>query len=307
VKLWSPYSAADSDHLLTTLDNHTDRVWALVAPNTSSTVKSTSSAKSKTSATTYPYPLISGAADATLTFWRDTTTQTATLASQRQTQRIEQDQLLQNYIFQQNYREAITLSLALEHPGRLLRVFQDVLDKSEEKTRERKGEDDVGPDGGKSIMGVKEVDDVLGSLDRTQLWRLLEHVRDWNTNARTAPVAQRILHCVLKAYPKGTFVDMAREKKVIAPVGDETGERKGRGRGKGNSGMQELLRALEVYTERHFKRMEELVDESYLIEYTLREMDEVAGGGLELRNGHARTGKGNGNGVEGLDGDVIMV
>jgi len=32
-----------------------------------------------------------------------------------------------------------------------------------------------------------------------------------------------------------------------------------------------------VYTDRHFKRMEELIDESYLIEYTLREMDEIAG------------------------------
>jgi U3 small nucleolar RNA-associated protein 13 len=31
-----------------------------------------------------------------------------------------------------------------------------------------------------------------------------------------------------------------------------------------------------VYTERHYKRLEELVDESYLVEYTLREMDSLA-------------------------------
>jgi U3 small nucleolar RNA-associated protein 13 len=40
--------------------------------------------------------------------------------------------------------------------------------------------------------------------------------------------------------------------------------------------LQEVLNALKVYTERHYKRLEELVDESYLVEYTLREMDALA-------------------------------
>ncbi len=40
--------------------------------------------------------------------------------------------------------------------------------------------------------------------------------------------------------------------------------------------MKEVLDALKAYTERHYKRMEDLVNESYLIEYTLREMDENA-------------------------------
>ncbi|EXJ96061.1 hypothetical protein A1O1_01187 [Capronia coronata CBS 617.96] len=257
VKLWSPYSAADSDHLLTTLDNHTDRVWALAAPNAYHTAGS--------KARTYPYSLISGAADATLTFWRDTTVQTATLASKRATERIEQDQQLQNHIFSKNYREAITLSLALNHPGRLLRVFQDVVNL---------------PDAEKdssSIMGLKAVDDVLAALDHQQVFTLLERVRDWNTNARTATVAQRILNCLFKSYPASMFVDMAKNRKFSS----------------NGKGMKELLRALEVYTERHYKRMEDLVDESYLVDYTLREMDEVAGvavgseGPLALENGNS--------------------
>lgn len=37
--------------------------------------------------------------------------------------------------------------------------------------------------------------------------------------------------------------------------------------------MLQVLDALKVYTDRHYKRMEELVDDSYLIEYTLGEMD----------------------------------
>lgn len=246
VKLWSPYSSTDSDHLLATLDNHSDRVWALTSSSVSSSQRNKS--RGKDSPGSISYPLISGAADASLTFWADTTVQTATLASQRATERIEQDQLLQNHIFTKNYREAITLSLALNHPGRLLRIFQDVVNLPD-------SEKDQG-----SIMGVQAVDDVLATLDHQQLFSLLESLRDWNTNARTATAAQRILNCLFKNYPASTFVDMAKERRF----------------GGINKGMKEILRALEVYTERHYKRIEELVDESYLIEYTLREMDEIA-------------------------------
>ncbi|KIW72018.1 hypothetical protein PV04_00242 [Phialophora macrospora] len=303
VKLWSPYSPADSDHLLTTLDNHTDRVWALVAPTSypqpSPPASHKSSKKASASASTaqsYPYPLISGAADATLTFWRDTTLATATALSHRANQRIEQDQLLQNHIFSKNYREAITLSLALNHPGRLLRVFQDVMEQKDDLASEEEAQNP-------SITGSRDVDAVLAGLDRTQLFQMLEHVRDWNTNARTAPVAQRILHCVLKSYPKSTFVDMARDKKLVGAAGGGDGAGRRGGRARGSAGMQELLRALEVYTERHFKRVEDLVDESYLIEYTLREMDEGFGGALELSHGQGRE-----NRVDvDRDADAIMV
>lgn len=266
VKIWSAYSGADSDHLLATLDNHTDRVWALTAPNSYRPAPSRPHVP-------YPYPLISGAADATLTFWRDTTVQTATLASKRATERIEQDQELQNHIFAKNYREAITLSLALNHPGRLLRVFEDVVNLPDAEKEPS------------SVMGVKAVDEVVASLDHQQIFTLLERVRDWNTNARTATVAQTVLNCLFRSYPASMFVDMARERKL----------------GTGGKGMKELLRALEVYTERHYKRMEELVDESYLIEYTLREMDELAGvsAGIDgiLANGHDK----------GTDEDFVMV
>ncbi|KAK5061136.1 hypothetical protein LTR84_007678 [Exophiala bonariae] len=247
VKLWSPYSSTDSDHLLATLDNHSDRVWALTSSTSFSIQRNKSGGNG--SPNSVLYPLISGAADASLTFWADTTVETATLASQRATERIEQDQLLQNHIFTKNYREAITLSLALNHPGRLLRIFQDVVNLPE-------SEKDPG-----TIMGLQAVDDVLATLDHQQVFSLLQNIRDWNTNARTATAAQQTLNCLFKNYPANTFIEMAKERRF----------------GGVDKGMKEILRALEVYTERHYKRIEELVDESYLIEYTLREMDEIAG------------------------------
>ena len=266
IKLWNPYAPPTSDHLLATLDNHTDRVWSLVSPNDSNDPLPPSS----TPSTTFPQiSLISGAADGRLTFWTDTTSQTLRVERDRAAKRIEQDQALQNHMISKNYREVIILALTLNHPARLLALFQDLL-KLPHTDRDKS-----------SITGKKEVDKVLANLSHSQLYLLLQRVRDWNTSARTAPVAQRILHIILKSYPSRTFEDMARSRRKLAREtdedadGDETAV--SRKKGKGEQGVLELLRALEVYTERHYRRIEELMDESWILEYTLREMDEVAG------------------------------
>lgn len=234
IKLWSPYvssSPTSSDPLLTTLDAHTDRVWALATSPSTSTAAST-------------YPLISGAADGRLTFWKDTTSTTHAHATQTASLRITQDQDLANHIRVRNYREAITLSLTLNHPSRLLSLFTDLL---------------ASPVDANSLSGSLAVDDVLAHLGDEHLWLLLLRLRDWNTNARTAPVAQRILYVLLKKYRSEKWLQLKRRRGL-----------------KGGS-MKDILRALEVYTERHLRRTEDLVDESFLVEYTLSNMDEVLG------------------------------
>ncbi|CAI4213777.1 unnamed protein product [Parascedosporium putredinis] len=205
VKVWN----ANTGEAECTLDNHEDRVWALaVHPGTNT--------------------LVSGSGDSTVTFWRDTSTESRAAATQAAQHLIEQEQELENHIHAGSYREAITLALQLNHPGRLLHLFTRVV------TTDK-------PDAG-SLSGVAAVDQVLASLSDEQIFLLLLRLRDWNANARTAPVAQRILSTLMRSYPA----------------------------------LKEVLHALRVYTERHYKRMEELVDESYLVEYTLQEMDDLA-------------------------------
>ncbi|KAK5076809.1 U3 small nucleolar RNA-associated protein 13 [Lithohypha guttulata] len=269
IKLWSPYASADADHLLTTLDGHTDRVWSLAAP-LSVTNRTPESEKARKAA---PYSLISGAADAKIAFWTDTTATTAIETTKALTERVEQDQMLQNHILARHYKEGITLSLALNHPGRLLRIFEDVVNLPE--TEREPG----------TYMGVQVVDDVIGGLNQEQLYKLLERIRDWNTNARTATVAQKVLNCLLRKYPQGLWTDMARDREVLKLA------RSSRAKGTaGGNAMKDLFRALEAYTERHYKRIEELIDESYLLEYTLREMDEI-GGTTVTQNGTSSTSK----------------
>ena len=298
IKIWSPYSqsststsADDSAGLLATLDNHTDRVWALSSYQASSPPPSTPTPQ--TSSVGNPYPLISGAADATITCWIDTTTTTTLAATRRAEERVELDQALQNHIHAKNYREVISLCLQLNHPGRLLRVFQDVMAQQQQHTSSDE-------DGAETITGSRDVDEVLASLSDHHLRLLLQRLRDWNTNARTAPVAQTVLHCLLKNHPVSKFVDMARpRRRKNGSIEDEEDNDESigglDGRQQRGVDIKELFRALEVYSERHYRRIEDLVDESYVVEYTLGEMDEILGGGVD--------GVGDGKG----NGDVVMV
>jgi U3 small nucleolar RNA-associated protein 13 len=61
--------------------------------------------------------------------------------------------------------------------------------------------------------------------------------------------------------------------------------------------LKDVLDAIKAYSEKHYKRVEELVDESYLLDFTLREMDEV-GDVKSLTSGTSQLG---------LGGDVVMV
>lgn len=214
VKIWD----ANTGETAATLDNHTDRIWALTVDQDTNT-------------------LVSGGADSIVTFWKDTTSATIAATTAASTERVEQEQKLQNYIHKGSYREAITLALQLNHPARLLALFQGVVDNQP-------------PEEG-SLSGLLAVDEVLAHLSDDQLVLLLSRVRDWNTNARNAVVAQRVLAVVVRSYPA----------KRLAEV---------RGRG-----WKDLLAALEAYTERHYRRVEDLIDESYLIDFTLQEMEDV--------------------------------
>lgn len=226
VKVWDAHLGETE----CTLDNHEDRLWTLaVHPKTNT--------------------LVSGGSDSKVTFWKDTTSETQAAATSAALKLVEQEQELENYIHAGAYRDAIVLAIQLNHPGRLLSLFTNVVTSTT-------------PEEG-SLTGVKAVDDVLARLSDEQIFLLLLRLRDWNTNARTAPVAQRILWALVKSYPAGKFSNLSVKG------------------ARGQKSLSEVLNALKVYTERHYKRMEEFVDESYLVEYTLQEMDSLAPPSLE--------------------------
>lgn len=255
VKVWSPYTG----ELETTLDNHTDRVWALASPTPSGSRDDINSSIKSSS----PYAIASGSADSTVTFWTDTTSATYTATVNANSARVEQDQQLQNYIVAGAFREAITLALQLNHPARLLSLFNTAIDAADDPN----STDSQNEDHAASLTGNPSIDEVLQTLDPTNLYTLLLRLRDWNTNARHSKVAQRILFALFRSYPASTFVELASSSMVKRSAD-----------GRAAAAMKDILAALASYTERHYRRVEELEDESYLVEWILGEMD----GGIGL-------------------------
>lgn len=100
-----------------------------------------------------------------------------------------------------------------------------------------------------SITGSTAVDSAVETIAGDDLFRLLGFVRDWNTAAKTAEVAQTVLHAVLKTHAIDDLLTLDA--------------------GKGGK-MAELLDALIPYTERHLGRVDRvLMQESSLVDFVL--------------------------------------
>lgn len=207
VKVWN---VSDSE-CVATLDNHEDRVWSLAVRHDDEGSE-----------------FVSGGGDSLLTVWKDTTEREQALVQARFEEQVQDEQQLSNHIQKQEWRHAILLALSLEQPYRLLNIFKQVA-KSDQ-----------------GMSGMVEVDEVLASLSDSQLTRLLLRIRDWNTHAKTAELAQRVLYILVKSYPSSTILKLKDSTQIIDSILS--------------------------YTERHYNHAIELTEECYLVDYTLQQM-----------------------------------
>jgi len=143
----------------------------------------------------------------------------------------------------------------MQQPGRLLSLFKSV----------RGGLDIEGLRQSKSFTGSPAVDEVIKTMSAEDLITLIKFVRDWNSNAKTSGVAQEILHAIVKLRSAEEIMEMFRPQFTLTGVeqsADTTG------------GLKEIVDGLIPYTERHLARMERLIQESYVVDFLLEEMDQ---------------------------------
>ncbi|KAI0033812.1 WD40 repeat-like protein [Vararia minispora EC-137] len=236
VKVWE----TRSEECLATLDGHEDKVWALAVSKDTRTI-------------------VSGAADSVVNIWQDCTEEQEAEQEQERANITLREQDFLNYVALNDYRRAIELALSLAHPGRLFKLFKDVLSAS------------VGAFEATEATGHPAVDSVLRTLHPADLTRLMLYIRDWNTRAATASVAQRVLYALIKLRPTNELMGAFEPASVVLDPVPLPSKPLPEG------GMHELVEALIPYTERHLARMERLVQESYVVDYVLGEMDGLAG------------------------------
>eukprot|EP01113_Clastostelium_recurvatum_P049139 TRINITY_DN9059_c1_g1_i1.p1 TRINITY_DN9059_c1_g1~~TRINITY_DN9059_c1_g1_i1.p1 ORF type:complete len:724 (-),score=243.29 TRINITY_DN9059_c1_g1_i1:73-2244(-) len=101
--------------------------------------------------------------------------------------------------------------------------------------------------------GQEETANVVQRLKSLYICKLLGYIRDWNTTSRNSGMANRILHALLTSYTPQRLLDIT----------------------KGEVNMRDILGALIPYTERHFARTDRLLQKSYIIDYTLENMNNM--------------------------------
>ncbi|KAJ1797476.1 U3 small nucleolar RNA-associated protein, partial [Coemansia sp. RSA 2399] len=194
-----------------------------------------------------------GGADSTIYIWKDTTQEEMDRLHTEEAKVLEQQQALDNFLRAKDYRNAITLALSLDQPHRLMTILRDVMMAAEHRHLVSPLDDSVSDEAfaeNRAILGTLSVDNVIGTLAPDQLERLLGYVRNWNTNGKFSRVAQATLYCVLTHYTSQTLLALPSAKEIIASV--------------------------QPYSERHFSRLDSLLTDSFIIDYTLHAMDVVA-------------------------------
>ncbi|CCM03751.1 uncharacterized protein FIBRA_05897 [Fibroporia radiculosa] len=247
VKLWN----VKDEECAATMDNHEDKVWALAISRDESTI-------------------VSGAADSVVTFWKDCTEEQEIEKETQRVDMVQKEQDFMNYLALHDYRNAISLALAMDQPGRLLSLFRNIQSSTSTASSPEP-----------SHSGHPAVDTVLRTLAAGDLARLLRYIRMWNATAKTSGVAQRVLHALVKLRPAGDIVRAFSEDGVPdVSVGVSEGDGSfslnitPKGAERGATALKDWVEAVIPYTERHLARMERLLQDSYVVDHLLGEMDD---------------------------------
>ena len=152
-------------------------------------------------------------------------------------ERIEKEQELNNFVAKKQYRKAIILTLELEFPYKLRVLLEELLLGKRHFQKLRFG---VNHSRNKNIPDEKRreiVSDIVRSFTEKRLLQWMKYIRQWNTNGRHSVLAQYCLSMVLQNFKPEKLMSISPEMKAI-------------------------VEAILAYSDRHFKRIDKLVQQS---------------------------------------------
>jgi len=163
-----------------------------------------------------------------------------------------------------DYQRAVELALGMQQPGRLLALFGNLRSVALEQ----------GLQGDASVTGNHALDEVLRTLPSSDLSLLVRYIRDWNTNAKTSGTAQSVLYAVLKLRPAEDVVAAFRHG---YPQGTDSPDDS-----RQLITLKDIVAGLIPYSQRHLTRLDRLIQESFVMDYMLNEMDDGMFDGTEV-------------------------
>jgi len=180
-----------------------------------------------------------GGADSKIIIWKDNTTDEKDQKRQQQQSQLLASQQLANLVRNKSYDAAVKLAFKLKQPRQLLYIFEQVIAQSDPA--------DLVPFENSSVSGKKSLlHNIVLSLDVDEISQCLLWIRDWNTNNKTYEIAQQVLCYIFFCYNIASLVEVPH--------------------------IKQALQGLLPYTQRHIARVDNFIQQSYIVDYTLAEM-----------------------------------
>lgn len=118
----------------------------------------------------------------------------------------------------------------------------------------------------KNGRGVETLQKHVVKWSSDRLKKILTYCREWNTRARNSHIAMIVINAVITAIPAA---------KIALSF----------------EGVPEILSCVAPYAERHFDRLERMVGDSYILDYTLTSMGSLHGSTTENYSEWAKRSK----------------
>ncbi|OWZ19994.1 U3 small nucleolar RNA-associated protein [Phytophthora megakarya] len=185
--------------------------------------------------------MVSGGADSTINLWRDFTEEEERAQQDDRDAKLLKEQELFNCLRNNKLLDAVQLAFELNHPNRMLQILRDLLEGPRHKDQPvLPGGKPIDPD---NFSPENIFVPVVHSLEDEQLTTLMEWLRDWNTNARNTSVCQVLVSTILRELPPSRLKSL--------------------------DGVSKTVEALIAYSERHFQRIDRMLQKSYLVDFSI--------------------------------------
>ncbi|XBW36401.1 hypothetical protein QEN19_001981 [Hanseniaspora menglaensis] len=177
---------------------------------------------------------VSADADGVFQIWKDNSEEEQQKLMEETKQKVEEEQSLSNYLRNGDWLNAFYLAMKLDHPMRLYNVLNQCVVVNEN-----------------NILGDyifnEQLDRAIANLDEEQLLRLVSRCRDWNTNAKTFHIAGKVIRCILLSYNINQLIEI--------------------------KGLVKIINTIVPYLTRHYNRLDNLLEDTYILDYCLADMD----------------------------------
>ncbi|EFO22860.2 hypothetical protein LOAG_05625 [Loa loa] len=167
--------------------------------------------------------LATASSDGRIRIWEDISEKKREEEERNRAEKAHSEQILANLMQQNHYAEALAFSLTLARPYSCLKIVQGMI-----------------------ALKSDELHCAVKKLREEELVVLLDFAAQWNTNSRTADVAQLVLYCVLHSFSPKQLLKMPN--------------------------FASMIEAYIPYTTRHFDRLTRARQNAAFLDYTLAQM-----------------------------------